>query len=134
MHNHLALHCLKVSQKIKQEMLRSLAIPNKNKKMAIEIATGVQPKISTKFQSTNMDAGQEILCHRALTRFFVCCGIPFWVIESPFFLDFCKNLCITYKPPNRKTLSNDWVNFEAARVTVSMENKLENQENLTLGK
>ena len=90
MHNHLALHCLKVSQKIKQEMLRSLAIPNKNKKMAIEIATRVQPKISTKFQSTNMDAGQEILCHRALTRFFVCCGTPFWVIESPFFWIFAK--------------------------------------------
>ena len=41
MHNHLALHCLKVLQKIKQEMLCNHTISNQTKKIAIEIATKV---------------------------------------------------------------------------------------------
>ncbi|CAG8706176.1 12593_t:CDS:2, partial [Racocetra fulgida] len=36
--------------------------------------------------------GQEKLINKALTRFFTCCGIPFWVVKSPFFIDLLKNL------------------------------------------
>ncbi|CAG8809137.1 21886_t:CDS:1, partial [Racocetra persica] len=135
MNTHLALNCKKVPLDIKQELLRKFPVPNQKRrtKTAIDIITGVQPRIDSKFQIANkMDSGQEELCHKALTRFFVCCGIPFWIVEHPFFLDFCKNLCTSYKPPDRKTLSNDWLNFETARVIVAMEKELQNENNLTL--
>jgi hypothetical protein len=107
MNAHLALHCQIVPAKIKQDILRNFPVPKKNK-TAIDIATGAQPRIDNKFQQIKkLDSGQEQLCHKSLTKFFVCCGIPFWTVESPFFLDFCKNLCVSYKPPDRKTLSND---------------------------
>ncbi|CAG8523445.1 10767_t:CDS:2, partial [Gigaspora rosea] len=60
---------------------------------------------------------QEKLINYALTRFFACCGIPFWVIESPFFIDLLKNLNAGYKPPDRRTLSNLWIDQEVARIT-----------------
>ncbi|POG64290.1 hypothetical protein GLOIN_2v1845389 [Rhizophagus irregularis DAOM 181602=DAOM 197198] len=43
-----------------------------------------------------------------------------------------KNLCAGYQLPDRKTLSNTWLNNKAVRVTVNMEEILERQENLSL--
>ncbi|CAG8825660.1 34815_t:CDS:1, partial [Racocetra persica] len=134
MNAHLALNCKKVPLNIKQVLLRKFPVPNQKKnKTVIDILTGVQPRIDSKFQTINqMDSGHEELCHKASTKFFVCCGIPFWIVEHPFFLDFCKNLCTSYKPPDRKSLSNDWLNFETARVIVAMEKELQHKSNLTL--
>src|SRR3954447_4119635 len=116
-------------------MMRNFPISHKRKRLGHEISTGLQPKINDKFQTIKkLDEGQELLCHQALTRFFVCCGIPFWVVESPYFLDFCSNLCLNYKPLDRRTLSNDWINLETARATISIEDELTNQSRLTLGK
>jgi hypothetical protein len=58
----------------------------------------------------------------------------FSTVESPFFIDLVKNLCAGYQLPDRKTLSNTWLNNEAARITVSVEEILKKQENLSLGK
>ncbi|RIB11422.1 hypothetical protein C2G38_2145589 [Gigaspora rosea] len=75
---------------------------------------------------------QEKLINYALTRFFACCGIPFWVFESPFFIDLLKNLNAGYKPPDRRTLSNLWIDQEIARITMiendprSLNDKLRN--------
>jgi hypothetical protein len=85
-------------------------------------------------QKSKIDPGQRKLCNQALTRFFVCCGIPFATVESPFFIDFVKNLCAGYELPNRKILSNNWLNNEAARITVHVDEILKNQVNLSLGK
>ncbi|CAG8465990.1 7040_t:CDS:2 [Racocetra persica] len=129
MNTHLALICKTVPLNIKQDCLRNFPTPNKKRQIEHDIASGLQPRIDSKFQNiSKMDSGQEQLCHKALTRLFVCCGIPFWIVENPFFLDFCKNLCCSYKPPDRKALSNDWLNYETARIVVSMEKELENEK------
>ena len=141
---HLALQCESVDALVKEYYLRELAGNNqseqsttkvtKKRKLDIEIATGIQPKITSKLQNSMIDPGQRNLCNQALTRFFVCCGIPFAVVESPFFIDLVKNLCAGYKPPNRRTLSNDWLNNEIARINVNIEGILKKQDNLSLGK
>ena len=142
---HLALQCESVDASIKEHYLRILAgndrsseqsatkVTNK-RKLNEEIATGIQPKITSKLQKISIDPGQKQLCNRALTRFFVCCGIPFTTVESPFFIDLVKNLCAGYELPDRRTLSNNWLNNEAARITVDVEEILKKQENLSLGK
>lgn len=140
---HLALQCEDVEASVKEKYLKILAQSDnqiseksstKKRKLDKEIVTGIQPKITTKLQKSTIDPGQRSLCNKALTRFFVCCGIPFSVVESPFFIDLIKNLCAGYQPPDRKTLSNTWLNNEAARVTVDVEEILKKQENLSLGK
>ena len=142
---HLALQCESVDASIKEHYLRILAgndqsseqsatkVTNK-RKLNEEIATGIQPKITSKLQKISIDPGQKQLCNRALTRFFVCCGIPFATVESHFFIDLIKNLCAGYELPDRRTLSNNWLNNEAARITVDVEEILKKQENLSLGK
>ncbi|CAJ0837994.1 10882_t:CDS:2 [Entrophospora sp. SA101] len=49
----------------------------------LEIASGVQPRITNKnFQKCNISQGKSKLCGNALTKFFVCCGIPFAIVEN----------------------------------------------------
>jgi hypothetical protein len=44
--------------------------------------------------------------NRALTKFFVTCGISFWIIEHPFFVNFVKKFNSAYKLPIREFLSD----------------------------
>ncbi len=140
---HLALQCEDVEADVKERYLKILAEScgqsseqsiTKKRKLNEEIATGIQPKITSKLQKSTIDPGQRNLCNKALTRFFVCCGIPFSIVESPFFIDLIKNLCAGYQLPDRRTLSNTWLNNEVARVAVNVEEILKKQENLSLGK
>ncbi|EXX54245.1 hypothetical protein RirG_236360 [Rhizophagus irregularis DAOM 197198w] len=113
------------------DMMAHLALQCEND-LDEEIASGIQPKITSKLQKSSIDPGQRNLYNKALTRFFVCYGVPFSIVESPFFIDLVKNLCAGYQLPDRKTLSNTWLNNKAVRVTVNMEEILERQENLSL--
>ena len=49
-----------------------------------------------------------------------------------FFLDFIKNLCSAYNPPDRKTLSTTLIDKEVARISISIEKELRSEENLSL--
>ena len=71
--------------------------------------------------------------NKALIRFFVCCGLPFSVVDSPFFHDFVKSLSYNYKLPGRTTLSNNFLNAETANIALKIEEELRSLKNLTLG-
>ena len=71
--------------------------------------------------------------NKALIRLFVCCGIPFSVVDSPFFIDFTKSLCSGYEPPKRTTLSTRLLDTEIATITLKIEEELRHSTNLTLG-
>ncbi|CAB4483770.1 unnamed protein product [Rhizophagus irregularis] len=140
---HLALQCEKVEASVKEQYFRIFAqnneqssgrITTRKRKLNEEIATGIQPKITSKLQKSAIDPGQQYLCNRALTRFFVCCDVPFSTVESPFFIDLVMNLCAGYQLPDRKTLSDTWLSNEVARITVDVEGILKKQENLSLDK
>jgi hypothetical protein len=70
---------------------------------------------------------------RALIRAFVCCSIPFSVIDSPFFCELLYQLRPNYNPPFRKVLSENHLNQEISRVNKVVKKELELSENLTLG-
>ncbi|CAG8731794.1 13196_t:CDS:2, partial [Gigaspora rosea] len=114
MKSHLALECNNVPGNIKKIYLHIITDSNPSKKKKkIEIETNNQPKITDKFQSTHIDQSQEKLINKALTHFFTCCGIPFW-------------------PPDRRTLSNLWVDQETARITINTDEQFKRLNNLTL--
>jgi len=70
---------------------------------------------------------------RSILKAFVVCGIPFRVIESPFFINMLKNLRSNYNPPSRGHLSTKLLSEEAVRVNMKIDNALERTNNLTLG-
>jgi hypothetical protein len=93
-----------------------------------------QSSVTSFYESSSIDPAKEIRCTRSLTRFFVCCGIPFSIVESPFFIDFIQSLCPGYKLPGRNSLSTTLINTELAQIQIAIEEDLVHEKNLTLGK
>jgi hypothetical protein len=120
MKSHLALRCPNVNYDVKVEYLHMIS----NEKISNQQAIQQQPK---------KNAIDTTKTNNALVRFFVCCGIPFAIVDSPFFQDFVKSLCFEYEPPKRTTLSTSLLNAEAANITLKIEEELRQSKNLTLG-
>lgn len=75
---HLALQCESVEADVKKQYLKILSescdqssekSTTKKRKLNEEIASGIQPKITSKLQKSSIDPGQRNLCNKALTRF-----------------------------------------------------------------
>jgi len=73
------------------------------------------------------------LIDRSVLKAFVVCGIPFRVIENPYFINMLKNLQSSYNPSSRDRLTTKLLCEETARVEIKINNILENAKNLTLG-
>ena len=80
---------------------------------------------------TSLDKENQI--NKALTKLFVCCNLPFSLIEHPFFREFINTLHSTYPLPSRWMLSNTLFTQELARVDVKITRIIENEINLTIG-
>lgn len=127
MKSHLALRCPSVPHNVKVEYLHMIKSDDVSSQQSIQKQ---QPK------SDNSDKIDELKienANKALIRLFVCCGIPFSIVDSPFFTNFTKSLCYGYEPPKRTTLSNRYLNAEIANITLKIEEELRNLTNLTLG-
>ena len=70
---------------------------------------------------------------RALIKFFVCYGVPFRVVESPFFIDLLKELNSAYNLPSRDILSNRLLESELGYVNSKISIELDSTNNLTIG-
>ena len=92
-----------------------------------------QTNISSFYESTTLTRECENSINRSLIKAFVCCNIPFHVIENPYFIDFLKQLRLAYQPPSRKVLSQGLLDIEVANVNQKIDLLLEKAENLTLG-
>jgi hypothetical protein len=147
---HLALTCSKVTGDIKNRFLQELrerkALKPENSTDDLDILDDdqptkkkqkislTQPKITSKFESTaEIDSSKAQQCNRALTRFFICCGIPFKIVSNPFFIDFIKCLCPSYQLPNRNTFAGSWVNQELSQVVSRIMDDVRESDNITLG-
>lgn len=71
--------------------------------------------------------------NRALIKFFVCCGVPFRVVESPFFNDLLKELNSAYNLPSRDVLTNRLLESELGYVNSRVSKELDSMDNLTIG-
>jgi len=70
---------------------------------------------------------------RALIKFFVCCGVSFRVVESPFFIDMLKELNSAYNLPSRDVLTNRILERELGYVNSRVSKEIESVGNLTMG-
>jgi hypothetical protein len=69
---------------------------------------------------------------RALIKFFVCCGVPFRVVESPFFIDLLKELNLAYNLPFQDILSNHLLKNELGYMNSKVSKELDSTNNLTI--
>ena len=103
----------------------------KEKKQKVSL---IQTKITSKFEyAAEIDSAKAQRCNRALTRFFICCGIPFKIISNPFFIDLIKCLCPSYQLLNRVTFADTWVNQELSQVISRISDDIRDCDNITIG-
>src|ERR1043165_3239440 len=85
-----------------------------------------------KKEKLNSNRIEEI--DREVIRAFICCGIPFWIIENPTMINLLKSLNANYDPPSRKRLSETLLENEVAKVNTKVNRIIEKNENFTIGK
>jgi hypothetical protein len=76
---------------------------------------------------------KQDLIDQSLLKVFVSCGIPFAVVEHPFFMELFKRLCPGYILPSREKLSGIILSHMAVKIENKIDSILENATNLTLG-
>ncbi|CAJ0628513.1 399_t:CDS:2 [Entrophospora sp. SA101] len=122
--SHLVTTCIQVPSSLKEHYLRVISnkdCDSSDKKRKIE---SNQRKLTQYRDSSVLIPERKKKIDAALLRFFICCGVPFSIVESPFFIELTKQLHASYDPPTRKTLSKQMLNSELATIVVAVENEL----------
>ena len=65
---------------------------------------------------------------------FICCNIPFSIIENPVMVNCLKSLNANYDPPSRIRLTENLLEAEVAKVNARVNLVIKKSENLTIGK
>jgi hypothetical protein len=92
-----------------------------------------QTKITDHAEKLTISDDKQGRYTQTLGKFFICCGIPFWIVENPFFIDFIKSLCPGFQLSKRTILSTTVVNKECAYILSEIKKELDKETNLTLG-
>ena len=137
---HLALSYPKVPSEVSQFFLEEIRKrsalksnhdpPNNDNETATKKK---QKKITSMFESSELEKAKITRCNRDLTWLFVCYSLPFRVVSNPFFIDFVKSLCPAYELPNRVTLAGPWINQELTNILTITNIEVKSSRNITLG-
>ena len=116
---------------VHQEYLNNVHANNLTKKRKMAPA---QTSLSTYYESIYLTPERQKSIEKAMIQAFVCAEIPFRVIDNPFFIEFLKQLRPAYELSFRKVLSGCLLDIEISRVNSRVQNILQKEDNLTLGK
>src|SRR6266542_2569931 len=128
---HIALTCPKASHNIKTIFLEKvkkngkLGYENNNKNAKLD---SNQPKITGMFESTRIEQNKVEMANRAIVRFFACCGIPFHVVENPFFVELLIILYTRYYSHSRNTISGNMLNAKISHITTEINLKINGEK------
>jgi len=143
---HLAYECNKVDSDTKISalmMLTSQCEDSDDDTSTVTSSTSKsnkKRKTSNKSQTHNNDhyenfstsLTKEDNINKALAKMFVCCNLPFALIEHPFFVDFIKNLRVTYNLPSRWILTENLIIQEVSRINLKVNKIIKEETNLTI--
>jgi hypothetical protein len=137
MEAHLALSCHKVPSDIKEKFLLIVKTRGESQSQPKTVTkkrkVGGQQLIIQYGESDTIELFKQQICDHAVAKFFICCSIPFHLVEHPFFIDMVKSLCLGYNPPHAEKLTNEFLYNELANIVVDQRLLLKRTENLTLG-
>jgi hypothetical protein len=127
---HLARECEYVDVDIKNKYMHIVASRD-----GLDNTIRIEETITDNEKDNNKELSSEqvALIDRSVLRAFVMCGVPFRIIENPYFVNMLKKLQANYNPPSRERLSNNLLSEECIRVEIEINNFLERSKNLTLG-
>ncbi|CAG8854579.1 5798_t:CDS:2, partial [Gigaspora margarita] len=89
-------------------------------------------QLSDFVESTKLTQDRIKDINRALVKAFIVCGIPFHIIENPFFVELLKTLRPAYEPPSKDVLSGRYLAQETAFVNQAIIKQLNDSNNLTI--
>lgn len=133
---HLAHECESISEDIKK-VYSYIVAERDGVKESLEITAfkaNTQSSLDSFWDKDEALSKERIgIIDRSILKAFVVCGLPFRIIENPFFINMLKNIRSNYNPPSRNCLSTKLLLEEAVRVDIKINNVLEKSNNLTLG-
>jgi hypothetical protein len=113
--------------RLKDHLMKCESLPEDLKDSLSYIKSKNQTNISSEEQPLDkMDADKK------LARFFYSTGIPFTVVESPYWLEFIKTIQPAYISPNRRNLANNLLNAEYQVEQQDLNTMLKQASNITL--
>ena len=86
------------------------------------------------YENSELSKERKEAIDTVLIKAFVCCGLPWHLIEHPFIIELLKQLRPNYNPPDWKTIIDTLLTQEILRVSVKCYKLLDEEDNLTLGK
>lgn len=140
---HIANHCREAPGLVVREYLEKFSETatetetgtSQNKKWKATVSGNTQSLLEQSFRKVEeLTSGYVNQINRALIRFFVCCGVSFRIVESPFFIELLKLLNPSYTPSSRELLTGRLMEEELCKVNFKVAEELKNENNLTLGK
>jgi hypothetical protein len=108
------------------------SLSNNNKKKKTQSLD--QREITEWCKPSTLPSSKIASITHALLRAFMCCGIPFSVIQNPFFIKFLNKIRPGYEPPTDELLSGRLLSEETSRINKKVDVIIKNSSNLTLGK
>ena len=139
--SHLANHCSAAPNEIIREYLAKTLLRNtdgsgfnnKNSKRKLSNPSGQRTldNFAGNGSPLEIEKGEKI--NQAWAKAFTVCGIPWRVIENPFFIEALKEMNPSYEPPTRELLSGRIFEQQLSKVNNKVKNILNQQKNLTLG-
>ncbi|PKC64103.1 hypothetical protein RhiirA1_396321 [Rhizophagus irregularis] len=77
-----------------------------------------QTHIDDHYENFPTPLGKEDQINKALAKMFVCCNLPFALIEHPFFIKFVKTLRATYNLPSHWILTETLIIQEISKINL----------------
>ena len=135
---HLANNCKEAPEPIRSYYLDAVCARSFEKEDAFsnkkrKTQNSNQRELTEWYDSTTLPTSKISSITRSLARAFICCGIPFSIIQNPFFLEFLYEMRPGYEPPTDELLSGRLLSEETSRINKKVDKIIKESNNLTLG-
>ncbi|CAB5370883.1 unnamed protein product [Rhizophagus irregularis] len=133
--NMFGFNCLKVDHSIREAVIYMVEVRER------EISSGANVKrqnndqtiLEDFYENSDLSKERKEDIDTALIKAFVCCGLPWHLVEHPFIIELFKQFRSNYSLSDRKTLADIMLTQKILRVNVKLYRLLEEESNLTLG-
>ena len=92
----------------------------------------LQTRIDDHYENFPTSLGKEDQINKALAKMFVCCNLPFALIEHPFFIEFIKTLRSTYALLSHWILSETLIVQEVSKINLKVQKIINEENNITI--
>ena len=136
---HLANNCSTAPNEVICEYLAKVLSRNtdksgfNNKNNKRKLNSSASQRSLDNFVGCSLEKEKSEKINQAWAKAFTICGIPWRVIENPFFIEALKEMNPSYEPPTRELLSGRIFEQQLSKVNNKVTDILNQQKNLTLG-